>query len=165
MHTLSVAVAIACAVNGGVFFAFSSFVMRALARMPPPHGMAAMQSIDLVVINPLFMTTLFGTGFACAGLAAYAVLQWTGAASAFLLAGSVSYLLGTIAVTMVCNVPLNNALAAMDPATAEAQTFWDTYVRAWTAWNHVRTISGIVAAGLLLTAIQLASSLTPGSGS
>ena len=152
---LAAATAVACAVVAGVFFAFSSFVMRALARLPPPQGLAAMQSINIVVINPAFMTALFGTGVACAAWAVYAVLHWHGAASAFLMGGSLSYFLGTIVVTIVGNVPLNNALAATNPAREDAASFWVHYVRRWTAWNHVRTISGIAAAALFLIALGL----------
>src|SRR4026208_2560392 len=75
---LIAATAIACAVVSGVFFAFSSFVMRALTRIPPEQGIAAMQSINIVVINPVFMTALFGTGIACAARAVYAAMQWQG---------------------------------------------------------------------------------------
>ena len=134
---LIAATAIACAAVGGVFLAFSSFVMRALTRIPPEQGIAAMQSINIVVINPVFMTALFGTGVACAAWALYAVMQWHGAASACLIGGSLSYLLGTIVVTMVCNVPLNGALAAMNPASSNAASSWAEYARQWTAWNHV----------------------------
>ena len=154
---LIAATAIACAVVSGVFFAFSSFVMRALTRLPPEQGIAAMQSINVVVINPLFMTALFGTGIACAAWVVYAVMQWQGAVSACLIGGSLSYLLGTIVVTMVCNVPLNDALAATNPARGDAASFWAAYARQWTAWNHVRTISGIVAAALFLVAMSLSS--------
>ena len=154
---LIAATAIACAVVGGVFFAFSSFVMRALTRLPPKQGIAAMQSINIVVINPLFMTALFGTGIACAAWVVYAVMQWQGAVSACLISGSLSYLLGTIVVTMVCNVPLNDALAATNPARDDAASFWAASARQWTTWNHVRTISGIVAAALFLTAMSLSS--------
>jgi uncharacterized membrane protein len=146
--------AIACAVVAGVFFAFSFFVMRALARIPPPQGVAAMQSINIVAITPIFMTALFGTAVACLALAAYAVMGWHGVASAYLLAGCLSYLLGTIVVTMAGNVPLNDALAAIDPNSSDAARFWPTYVHRWTAWNHVRTFSGIAAAALLLIAVS-----------
>lgn len=149
------ATAIACAVVAGVFLAFSSFVMRALTRLPPAQGIAAFQSINIVVINPVFMTALFGTGLACAAWVVYAVMQWNGAASACLIGGSLSYLLGTIVVTIVCNVPLNDALAAIDPASGNAAPFWVESARQWTAWNHVRTISGIVAAALFLIAMRL----------
>jgi uncharacterized membrane protein len=154
---LIAATAIACAVVSGVFFAFSSFVMRALTRIPPGQGIAAFQSINIVVINPEFMTALFGTGIACAAWAVYAVMQWQGAASACLIGGSLSYLLGTIVVTMACNVPLNNALAVLNPASSNAASLWAAHARRWTAWNHVRTISGIVAAALFLIALSLSS--------
>ena len=49
------------ALVGGVFFAFSSFVMKALARMPSSEGIAAMQSINVVVINPAFLGAFIGT--------------------------------------------------------------------------------------------------------
>ena len=151
------ATAIACAVVAGVFFAFSSFVMGALMRLPPAQGIAAFQSINIVVINPVFMTALFGTGVACAAWILYAVTQSHGAASACLIVASLSYLLGTIVVTVVCNVPLNDALAAMDPASGNAASLWLEYARRWTAWNHVRTISGIVAAALFVVAMNLSS--------
>ncbi len=154
---LIAATAIACAIVGGVFFAFSSFVMRALTRMPPGQGLAAFQSINIVVINPAFMTVLFGTGIVCAAWAVYAVMQWQGAASACLIGGSTSYLLGTIVVTMACNVPLNNALAALNPTASSAAPSWAEHARQWTDWNHVRTISGIVAAALFLIAMSLSS--------
>ena len=54
-----------CGLIGGVLFAFSSFVMNALARLPAAQGIAAMQSINVVVINPLFMTAFLGTAAAC----------------------------------------------------------------------------------------------------
>lgn len=40
------------ALMAGVFFAFSTFVMKALRRLPSPQGIAAMQSINVAVINP-----------------------------------------------------------------------------------------------------------------
>ena len=153
MEILIVGTAIACAAMGGVFFAFSSFVMRALARMPPVQAIAAMQSINVVAVTPVFMTALFGTAVASLAVAASAVRDWRGVTSAYLLGGSLTYVIGTIAVTMVFNVPLNNALAAVDPRNGEV--VWLRYVRRWTAWNHIRTVSGLVAAALLLTAASL----------
>jgi uncharacterized membrane protein len=153
MDILIVCTAIACAAMGGVFFAFSSFVMRALARMPPAQGIAATQSINVVAVTPVFMTALFGTAAACIVVAVAAAVEWRGAASVYLLAGGLSYLIGTIVVTIACNVPLNNALARLDPKSSDALLFWPKYVRQWTAWNHIRTISGLVAAALLIIAI------------
>jgi uncharacterized membrane protein len=55
LTTFAVVIALlGSALIGGIFFAFSSFVMKALARVPSPEGIAAMQSINVVVLNPSF---------------------------------------------------------------------------------------------------------------
>ena len=74
-----------------------------------------MQSINMVAVTPAFMTALFGTAAACLGLAAWAVISGSVRTTALVLAGCVLYLVGTIGVTMVCNVPLNNRLAKLHP--------------------------------------------------
>ena len=94
MESLITATAIACATMGGVFFTFSTFVMQALTRLPPAQGMAAMQSINIVAVTPVFMTALFGTAVACLAVAVSAVTDWRGESSAYLLAGSLTYVIG-----------------------------------------------------------------------
>ncbi len=44
--------ALGSALVAGVFFAFSTFVMKALGRLQPEQGIAAMQSINVTVLNP-----------------------------------------------------------------------------------------------------------------
>jgi uncharacterized membrane protein len=150
MEMLIVCTAIFCAAMGGVFFAFSSFVMQGLKALPPAHGITAMQSINVTAVTPIFMTALFGTAAACIAVLVSAAIEWHDTVSAYLIAGSLSYLVGAIGVTIAFNVPLNNALAAADPSSGEAVGLWMKYVRSWTGWNHVRTLSGLVAAGLLM---------------
>ena len=60
---LTVAAALGCGIVAGVFFAFSSFVMAALARLPAGQGIAAMQSINVTVLNRGFLSLFVGTGF------------------------------------------------------------------------------------------------------
>lgn len=139
--------ALGCGLIAGIFFAFSTFVMKALAELPPAQGIAAMQSINVVVINRWFMTLFFGSGVACLLLAIFAILHWQTPGAAWLFAGSAFYLGGTIFVTILCNVPRNNILAALDPTTVQSATAWEKYVSSWTAWNHVRTIAALVASG------------------
>lgn len=133
------------ALIGGSFFAFSTFVMGALGKLPPPQGISAMQSINVVVINPWFMTTFLGTAVLCAVVAVASLLRWHNPGAAYLLAGAVLYFAGTFLVTMVFNVPRNDALAKLTPASAEAASLWSAYLSTWTAWNHVRTIAALGA--------------------
>ncbi len=147
--------ALGCGLMAGVFFAFSAFVMTALARLPPAQGIAAMQSINRVVINPLFGLAFFGTAAACVLLVVSSLSGWAASGGRYLLVGSLLYLVGTMLVTIVFNVPLNEALAAVEPASHEGATLWARYVPSWTAWNHVRTAAALAAAALFTLALWL----------
>ena len=71
----------------------------------------------------------------------------------YLLAGSLLYVVGTDLVTIFFNVPCNNALAIVNPASAEGAELWSSYVSGWTAWNHVRALAALAAAALLTLAL------------
>jgi len=147
---LSIFAALGTGSAGGVFFAFSSFVMRAFARLPAPQGIAAMQSINICVINASFAFQLFGTAAVCLFLAGWAVTHRSAAGPAWLLLGSFLYLGVTMLVTFVFNVPQNDALAPLNPYSPQAAQLWSTLVPSWTAWNHVRT-AGALASALAFT--------------
>jgi uncharacterized membrane protein len=153
LYAATLATALGCGLVAGVFFAFSAFVMASLKRLPAADGIAAMQSMIILAVTPVFMTALFGTAAACLGLVAWAVISWGEGPSALVLAGGALYLLGTIGVTMARNVPLNNRLATLHPQGAEAAGYWAKYLTRWTAWNHVRTIAALAAAALLTVAL------------
>jgi uncharacterized membrane protein len=154
LFALTLFSALGCGLIAGVFFAFSSFVMNALGRLPAEQGAAAMQSINVAVINPLFMAAFLGTAAACVLLAVSSLLRWREPGAAYLLAGSLLYLVGVILVTGLFNVPRNDALAAVAPASAEGASLWTDYVSSWTAWNHVRTAASLAAAALLTIALM-----------
>ncbi|MEG3877154.1 DUF1772 domain-containing protein [Microcoleus sp. herbarium7] len=145
--------ALGCGLIAGVFFAFSTFVMKALAQQPPAQGIAAMQSINITVINPLFMGAFLGTGAACIFLTISSLLKWHQPGAVYLLLGSLLYLVGTFLVTMLCNVPLNDALAIADPNSTDGANLWARYLTDWTVWNHVRTIAAIAAAASFTIAL------------
>ena len=146
--------ALGCGVVGGVFFAFSTFIMKALKLIPPASGIAAMQNINVTVFNPWFITAFFGTAATCAVLTISSLLSWHRPGSAFLLVGSLLYLFGTILVTFAFNVPRNDALEAVDPASADGARVWKGYVPSWTAWNTVRTAAALAAAASLSIALR-----------
>ena len=155
LYAATLVTALGCGLVAGVFFAFSTFVMPALKRLPPAHGIAAMQSINELAVTPAFMTALFGTAAACLGLVAWAVISLGERPAALVLVGGALYLIGTIGVTIARNVPLNDRLAKLDPQGAEAAGRWDEYVRKWTAWNHVRSAASLAAAATLTIALHV----------
>ena len=146
---------IGCALIAGVFFAFSTFVMNALSRLQPAQGIAAMQSINITAINPLFMTALFGTAATCLLLSISTLSRLSQPDAIYLLGGSLLYLIGTVGVTIAFNVPLNNALAIVDPSSTEGAKLWAKYLTDWTFWNHVRTVAALIAAALFILAKPL----------
>jgi uncharacterized protein (TIGR02246 family) len=105
-----------------------------------------MQSINVVVLNRWFFAVFFGIALCCLALAILSFVRWQRPGAGYLLAGSLLYLVGAIVVTIACNVPLNDALAAVDSSSAAAVSVWTNYLKNWTAWNHVRTIAALAAA-------------------
>jgi uncharacterized membrane protein len=145
--------ALGCGLIAGVFFAFSAFVMNALSRLPPAQGIAAMQSINIVVINPLFLAVFVGTAVTCLLLSISTLYRWQRPGAVYILAGCLLYLAGTFLVTLVFNVPRNDALAAIDPLSADGARVWTGYLSGWTAWNHVRTVAALAAAAAITIAL------------
>ncbi|MDR7061119.1 MULTISPECIES: anthrone oxygenase family protein [unclassified Sphingopyxis] len=149
---LSFAAAGGAALVGGVFFGFSSFIMAGLGRLAPEQGASAMNSINVTVINPAFMTALFGTGLLCLIAAAMALGSPGSLDGKLILAAALLYVIGCDGVTMALNVPLNNALARAPVGTPEGAALWARYLKDWTFWNSVRTAASFAAAILFVAA-------------
>lgn len=145
--------AVGSGLSAGIFFAFSTFVMAALGQQPPAAGIAAMQAINITVINPWFMAAFFGPALVGLGWGAVALHHLDQPGALYGLAAAVIYLVGTLGVTIVGNIPLNDALAAVHPHSGAAATLWTSYLRDWTLWNHVRTAAAAIAAALFTLAL------------
>jgi len=150
---LSLCTALGAGLMAGVFFAFSTFIMNALERLPPAQGIVAMQSINVAAINAWFMGLFLGTSILCSLSAVSGLRHLDEPGAGFLVVGGLLYLIGAFGVTMAFNVPRNDALAAVRSESPEAGIFWVRYVSEWTAWNHVRGSAALVAAVLLLLAL------------
>lgn len=145
--------ALGCGLMAGFFFAFSVLVMKALGAIPPAHGISAMQSINVAVINPWFLAPFLGMAVLSVLLSIAAVLRWHEPGAAYVVAGGLLYFLGTFLVTMLFNVPRNNALAAVAATSTEGAALWADYLIAWTKWNHVRTIAALAGAASFTIAL------------
>jgi uncharacterized membrane protein len=155
LFVLTLLSALGCAMMAGVFFAFSTFVMKALARLPAEQGVAAMQAINVAAVTFAFMAALFGTAAACGTLAVWAFLAWSERFAPYLLIGSALYLVGTILLTIAYHVPRNEALARAEPRGCGAESHWRRYLSGWTAWNHVRAAASLAAAAALTIALHV----------
>jgi uncharacterized membrane protein len=147
--------AIGCGLLAGVYFAFSAFIMTALARIDQASGIQAMNAINAVIVRSPFMPLFVGTTLTGAAAMVMAVLGWNERGSAAMLAAGFLHVFGMFVVTMAFNVPLNDALAAANAFSPEAASLWERYLRDWTFWNHVRTAASLGACGLFIAAIAL----------
>ena len=137
----------------GLLFAFSNFVMRALADLPSEKGMFAMQRINETIINPIFMVLFLGTPILCSVIAVISGLKINEPGNLFLLVGALAYVIGPFGITMLFNVPLNNLLARAD--VSDSNDIWPMYQKKWQRWNHIRTYIGVVS--VVFIAIGLGS--------
>lgn len=153
---VSLFLAIWSAVVGGVFSAFSEFVMRGLLRAEPAGGIEAMQHINRAVIRTQFVAGILVITPMSIALGIYAYGAIDGAARVALIAAPIVYLPSVFLVTMLGNVPMNNRLERLHYRSTAAATYWPTYGRDWTRLNHVRTVGSVLTAGLyLIAAISL----------
>ncbi|MBO0681026.1 DUF1772 domain-containing protein [Mycolicibacterium sp. S2-37] len=153
---LTVAAIVTSAAVGGLFYAFSTFVMRGLDRTDPVSAITAMRGINAEAqANAPFLALFTGSALLAVAVGVATVLRWHQPGNGYLLTGAA---LGVVAfvVTVAFNVPLNNHLAGLAPAAmpaADAAAEWRAYFSSWTAWNHVRTVGGFAAAALMLTGL------------
>ncbi len=151
-RTLTAVSAVGTGTAGGVFFAFSTFVMTALDRLTPGASIEAMQAINVAAPNAWFMSVLLGTALLAGGLAAWSAFHLGEPAALLRLIGGGVYLV-SIVLTIAYHVPRNEALDKVDPRSPDAAARWSSYASGWTALNHVRTLSAIAACAVFVAAV------------
>ena len=142
---------LAYALLGGVFLAFSDFIMRSLALTGGHGGVEAMQVINREVFRWVFMALFLGMAAVSLIVAGYGALALSGPAGTLIMGAGLVYLIGCFGVTVFFNVPMNEALAGMETSSGTTRDYWlQTYVPRWTFWNSVRATACAVSAALLL---------------
>ncbi len=152
--TATVIAAVGCGLVAGIMFAFSTSVMPGLGRRPAAQAIAAMQAMNSAILNPVFGLVFGGTTIVCAGLAISAPFTTDQAGAGWRALGGLLYVVGTFGVTMVVNVPMNEALDEVEPDSDEGARRWERYLPRWTAWNNLRTVAATAAAAILILALD-----------
>ena len=152
--SLAQAATLAYAIVGGVFIAFSDFIMRSLAQTSGTGGIEAMQVINREVFRWLFMALFIGLAPVSIGIALYGLIMVSGTAGKLLGVAGLTYFIGCFGVTVCFNVPLNDQLAKMSVANPATGVFWNTtYLPRWTRWNNVRGLACVVSSALMIIAL------------
>ena len=157
MRPLILALAIGTtALVAGLLYGFTVAVNPALARLPAPDYIRAMQAINDAILNPLFALSFFGAPVLlplAAGL--YARRPLARRRFRLLTLAAVLYLVGCLGVTVAVNVPLNEQLARFPVHTAtaaQAEATRTAYAESWNRWHNVRTLASLAALGLAIGA-------------
>ncbi len=132
------------AMSGGAFFAFSNFVMPALAKLQPGNGAAAMQAINAAAPTPAFVAAIATAGLAGVPVVAANLDRLDEGAVRYVAVGA-AMSLGSFLITVAGNVPRNNALDAVDADSHEGQSYWRRYLASWTRLNTLRTLTSLTS--------------------
>jgi uncharacterized membrane protein len=141
-------VALGSGLMAGAYFAFSGFIMQAFGKIETTQSITAMNAINKVILRSWFMPVFFGSSIVSVLLIIVALVHWSEAGSGWALLTGAVYFVGMFMCTVVFNVPLNNMLAESDEAGAGAREDWSHYLKTWTRWNHLRTVSSLVTCAL-----------------
>jgi uncharacterized membrane protein len=151
LQIATIACAVLAGIGSGMMYVFSTGVMAGLGQLTQAEAVRAMQAINVAVINPLFLGVFMGTGLFAVVVAGISLMGGTGPTNTWLIAGAALYLIGVVVVTVAGNVPLNNALEALD-STALSPAAWADYAEPWLRWNHLRALAGALSSALLIVA-------------
>lgn len=139
----------------GILYAFSVSVIPALRSINAKEHIAAMQAINIKIINPAFMLSFLGPSVLLP-LAAY--LHRGGAQFPLLIAAAALHIIGVNGVTIVGNVPLNNGLEKVNLAVlseTEAEQTRQAYQglgASWMRMHNLRTLAAMAATTLVFIA-------------
>jgi uncharacterized membrane protein len=153
-YWMTVAASVGAGLNAGVFFAFSAFIMPGLHQLPAAQGIDAMQAFNRTAVTAPFMLALLGTAVLCVVLIVRAFMTWGTAPGRWMLGGAVVYLIAAIVITMVCSVPINDSIDALNASSIDAGARWSDLSTQWVWWNHLRALGSIGAAGALAIALR-----------
>lgn len=144
LSVAAVATGVGAAAVGGVYAAFSAMVVPALRRLEPAAATAAMQEINVRAERGPFIVLFVGSALAAVALGALALRPGSGDPVEVRHVVAAGLVLGSVALTVVGNVPLNDRLAA------QGASYWVEYAGTWTHLNTVRALLALGAVGVLV---------------
>ncbi|QIP15634.1 DUF1772 domain-containing protein [Spirosoma aureum] len=143
------------ALMGGLFYAYSCSVNPGLGRLSDVAYLSAMQSINRAILNPVFFIGFMGAAILLP-LSTWSHYHQPVSGRFWLLLGATFvYLIGTFGVTILGNVPLNDALDAFSIQTASAEEITAQRARFEAPWNRlhaIRTVAAVLAVILVIIA-------------
>ncbi len=130
----------------GLFFAYQCSVINGLGALKDREYLSAFQSINRVIQNPVFFTSFLGCVILLPIATYMSYKLGAEQVTSYLVASTIIYIIGVFGVTVIFNVPLNNALDVFDIHSAtdsQAHAMRYSFETSWNRWNLVRTLAAI----------------------
>ncbi|TWF45301.1 putative membrane protein [Chitinophaga polysaccharea] len=140
-HIILILATVSTGLITGLLFGFLIAINPAFTRLPDAPYIVAMQAINRVIVNPLFILNFLGAGILLP-LAAFIQGSW------WLWLAAALYAFGVLGVTIGGNIPLNNVLDKfpLDTATPEAAaSARAAFASTWNKWHVIRTCAALLA--------------------
>ena len=137
----------------GIYLAFSAVIMKSLNELPALHAAQAMNKINDVIVNTIFLPVFFGSTLWYAGLIVWSLTDWRDGTSGLIILAALIYIAGMFLVTAFGNVPMNNKLKASESNETLLINYWKKYQHSWTRLNHIRTLSCIASCAFLIASL------------
>ena len=137
---------LASGLQAGTYYTWACGVMPGLARTDDATFVHTMQQVNVSIVNPVFLATFVGAPL----LAGVGVVAADGPARPWAIAGLV-LAVATVVTTAALNVPLNDALADVDPTAGPGvlSAAREAFEAPWVRWNVVRAVTSTAALGCL----------------
>ena len=152
-NIIYIATILSVALMAGLFYNWSVAVTPGLGRLNDKAYLQAMQSLNRAILNPGFFIVFLSSIFLLPINAIVQHKSGLGQRSLLFILAAAIYLIGSVGVTFLGNVPLNNQLDVLDLNTlgdTEISQFKASYEGRWNKLNWIRTLSSLAASILLL---------------
>jgi uncharacterized membrane protein len=155
-HTLTLLfAALLSGLVAGLLYGYACSVNLGLGKLDDMGYLSAMQSINEAIQNPVFFLCFMGSVVVLPYSTWLCYKNGDNTLWYLMLAATLLYWVGVFGVTIVGNVPLNEALAkfALHSASAEAiQAQRKQFEQSWNTFHFIRTLASIVSFILVLIA-------------
>ena len=141
--------------SAGLFYAWQVSVIPGTKKIADLTYLETMQSINRAILNPAFFIIFFGSLIllGISSIHEFSANKW---AFAFMLASTITYLVGTFGVTALGNVPLNDQLDVLnitELSTQKVAEFRELYETKWNKLHLIRTVFAVLSFFLALASL------------
>jgi len=145
------------AITTGILYGYACSVNPGLRKLSDAEYLHAMQEINRAILNPWFFACFVGPLLTYLATC-FIMYQSHGVNETFLLtcSSALLYFFGVFIITIVKNVPLNDALDQIHVAESSVELLHNhrrMFEVPWNLFHLVRTTTGVVALIILLLAL------------